>query len=262
MRKVTSFLEWLFCVRKRCELYCPIKLLNGDCLELMQDIPNGSIDMILCDLPYQMTSCEWDKLIPFDKLWEQYNRITKDNGAIVLFSAQPFTTKLIYSNLKRFKYCWYWVKPQVTGFALAKKQPLRVVEDICVFYNKQPNYKPQGLIEVKHPKPKTRNTKQTDKIYSSTLERQYISKYTNYPKQTLFYSRECKGRKHPTQKPIALLEYLIKTYTDEGETILDNCMGSGSTGVACVNTNRRFIGMEITDHYYSIAKNRIHGAMQ
>ena len=211
-------------------------------------------------MPYGTTACKWDNIIPFEPLWEQYNQIVKSNGAVVLFSAQPFTTKLIHSNLKQFRYCWYWVKPQVTGFALAKKQPLRVIEDICVFYKKQPNYNPQGLIQLEKPKTKTRNTKQTDKLYSSSLENEYTSKFTNYPKQTLFYSREAKNRLHPTQKPVLLLEYLIKTYTNEGETVLDNCMGSGSTGVACINTNRRFVGIEKDNKYFEIAKQRIETA--
>ena len=223
--------------------------------------PPASIDLILCDLPYGTTACKWDSIIPFEPLWEQYNRLIKENGAIVLFSAQPFTTKLIHSNIKNFRYCWYWVKPQVTGFALAKRQPLRVIEDICVFYKKQPDYKPQGLIEIKDPKPKVRRTKQEDRLYTKWLEGEYTSRYTNYPKQTLYYSREAKNRLHPTQKPIDLLEYLVKTYTNEGETVLDNCMGSGSTGVACVNTNRNFIGIELDDKYYEIAEQRIKSAV-
>lgn len=227
----------------------------------MKDIKSGSIDLILCDLPYGTTACKWDNIISFPLLWEQYNRIIKENGAIVLFAAQPFTAKLIYSNFKNFRYCWYWVKPQVTGFALSKKQPLRVTEEICVFYKKQPTYNPQGLIEIKNPKPKVRKTKQTDKIYTKWLEGEYTSKYTNYPKQTLFYSRDSKNRLHPTQKPVKLLEYLIKTYTNEGETVLDNCMGSGSTGEACINTNRRFIGIELNEEYFNIAKQRINNAV-
>lgn len=227
----------------------------------MSSIPDKTIDLILCDLPYGTTACKWDIVIPFAPLWEQYNRVIKDNGAIVLFAAQPFTTKLIQSNIKNFKYCWYWIKPQISGFALSKKQPLRCTEDICVFYKKQPCYKPQGLIEVKNAKPKVRRNKQADKIYTSRLEKEYTSKYTNYPKHTLFYSRESKNRLHPTQKPVDLLEYLIKTYTNEGDTVLDNCMGSGSTGVACVNTNRRFIGIELDNKYFETAKQRINNAV-
>lgn len=179
----------------------------------------------------------------------------------MLFAAQPFTTKLIHSNIKNFKYCWYWIKPQVTGFALAKKQPLRVTEDICVFYRKQPTYNPQGLIKKENTKPKTRKIKKEDTIYSKWLEGKYISEYTNYPKQTLFYSRDSKNRLHPTQKPVELLEYLIKTYTNEGDTVLDNCMGSGSTGVAAVNTNRNFIGIEKDNKYFEIAEQRINNAV-
>lgn len=211
-------------------------------------------------MPYGTTDCKWDSIIPFAPLWEQYDRVIKNNGAIVLFSAQPFTTKLINSNIKRFRYCWYWVKPQVTGFALAKRQPLRVIEDICVFYKKTPIYNPQGLIEIKNPKSKVRRTK-GERIYTKHLEKEYTSKYTNYPKHTLFYSRESKNRLHPTQKPVPLLEYLIKTYTNEGETVLDNCMGSGSTGVACVNTGRKFIGIELDNTYFETAKQRIDNAV-
>ena len=242
----------------RCRGGKHLRLLNGDCLELMQDLPTNSVDMILCDLPYGMTDCKWDSIIPFDMLWEQYNRIAKDNGAIVLFSAQPFTTKLIYSNLKHFKYCWYWKKRNATGFCFAKYQPMRMIEDICVFYKKAPRYNPQGLRKLEKPMVK-RGQRHGDSVYSKALSKEYKQQYTNYPKNILEFDKD-KERHHPTQKPIALLEYLIKTYTNEGETILDNCMGSGSTGVAAANTNRRFIGMEITDHYYNIAKDRIHKA--
>ena len=234
-----------------------MNLIKGDCLKLMKDIPDKSVDMILCDLPYGTTSCKWDIIIPFDKLWEQYNRIIKDNGVVNLFSTQPFTTKLIHSNFKNYRYNWYWIKPQVSGFALAKFQPLRVVEDVCVFYKQKPTYNPQGIIKIDNPKKKVRHTKQNDKIYGFTLEKEYISTYTNYPKQTLFYKRDSKNRLHPTQKPVPLLEYLIKTYTNEGETVLDNCMGSGSTGVACVNTERNFIGIELDEQYFDIAQERI-----
>ena len=213
--------------------------------------------MILCDLPYGMTDCKWDTIIPFDELWKQYNRIVKDNGAVVLFSAQPFTTKVIGSNPKQFRYCWYWVKPYATGFCFAKYQPMRKVEDICVFYKKAVTYFPQGLKAVKNPKEKKKK-KKSGSVYSG-LSKPHIQKWTNYPTNILNYAGVYKDRKHPSQKPVDLLEYLIKTYTNEGETVLDNCMGSGSTGEACINTGRRFIGIEKDDKYYKLAKERLTG---
>ena len=237
---------------------CP-QLIQGDCLEVMKDIPDGSVDFILCDLPYGTTDCKWDSIIPFEPLWKQYNRIIKENGAIVLFAAQPFTTKLIQSNFKNFRYCWYWKKNNVTGGQFAKVQPMRCVEDICVFYKKAPTYNPQGLVKLEKPR-----TIYADKIKSNVYKWRggdvVTQKYTNYPKHLLKFKNEVssnKNRLHPTQKPVALLEYLIKTYTSEGETVLDNCMGSGSTGVACVNTNRRFIGIENDNKYFEIARQRI-----
>ncbi len=175
-----------------------------------------------------------------------------------MFSAQPFTTKLIQSNLKNYKYNWYWIKNNVTGFAFAKYQPMRKVEDICVFYKKHGTYNPQGLIEVENPTVRKRNT--VDGLYDE-LCKPYISKFTNYPNNVLMYSNEAasnKNRFHPTQKPVTLLEYLIKTYTNEGETVLDFTMGSGTTGVACINTNRNFIGIELDEHYFNVAKERIY----
>lgn len=230
----------------------------------MQDIPDKKIDMILCDLPYGMTDCKWDSMIPLDALWEQYKRIIKDNGAIVLFSAQPFTTKLIHSNLKNYKYNWYWLKNYATGFCFAKYQPMRRVEDICVFYKKQPTYNPQGLVKLDKPRIKKGKLKEDSVYDSSTLNKTYESKYTNYPKNVLEYINEAKSNKnrlHPTQKPVALLEYLVKTYTNEGDIVLDNCMGSGSTGIACINAGRKFFGIELNDKYYEIAKQRIDNAV-
>lgn len=230
-----------------------ISLIHGDCLEVMQEIPQKSIDLILCDLPYQVTNCKWDNIIPFNLLWEQYDRVIKYNGAVVLFAAQPFTTKLIQSNLKDFRYCWYWKKNNVTGGAFAKVQPMRCIEDICVFYKKMPTYNPQGLIELKKHKFNKINTKTA--IYNFRGNGS-VQKYTNYPKHLICFAKD-KTNLHPTQKPVALLEYLVKTYTNEGETVLDNCMGSGSTGEACLNTNRRFIGIEKEIKYFNIAKNRL-----
>lgn len=223
----------------------------------MKEIPNGSIDLILCDLPYGTTDCKWDTIIPFDALWEQYNRIAKTNAAIVLFSAQPFTTKLIHSNLKNFKYCWYWKKANVTGGIFCKYQPMRCIEDICVFYRKMPTYNPQGLKRLDVPiihKPHKNGQVLREKKNPS------MQTHTGYPKHILEFSGVNVGSKerfHPTQKPVDLLEYLIKTYTNESQTVLDNCMGSGSTGVAAMNTGRKFIGIEMDEKYFEIAKRRI-----
>jgi site-specific DNA-methyltransferase (adenine-specific) len=207
----------------------------------MKDIPGGSVDLILCDLPYGTTACSWDNIIPFAPMWEQYNRIMKDNAVAVLFSAQPFTTQLIHSNIKQFRYTWYWKKNNVTGFSYARYQPMRCIEDICVFYKKMPTYNPQGLTKVE--KPRVRKAKKVrDGVYdSSTLAKPYKTLYTNYPRHLIEFPKD-KNNVHPTQKPVPLLEYLIKTYTNEGDTVLDNCMGSGSTGVAAMNTGRNFIG--------------------
>jgi DNA modification methylase len=235
-----------------------IKLLHGDCLELMKDIPDKSVDMILCDLPYGTTACKWDKIIPFEPLWEQYERIIKDNGAIVLTAAQPFTSVLISSNLKAFKYNWIYEKNNGSNFMLAKKQPMKVHEDICVFYKKQPTYNPQmNWVGVKD-KRKTYTSKKTfSDIHGSEITSHSHSKDNGYRYPRTVQKFKIERGLHPTQKPVALMEYLIKTYTNEGETVLDNCMGSGTTGVACLNTNRNFIGIELDDKYFEIAKKRI-----
>ena len=236
------------------------ELYNCECIEKMKCIEDKTIDMILCDLPYGTTDCKWDNIIPFDEMWEQYNRIIKENGVIVLFSAQPFTTKLINSNIKNYKYSWYWIKNKCTGFTFAKHQPMRKVEDINVFYKKKPIYVPQGLIELDKPIVKKCKGNKKDGIYKmDSLQKEHIVKYTNYPNNVLFFNKETKTV-HPTQKPLSLLEYLIKTYTREGDLILDNCMGSGSTGVASGNLGRRFIGIELDNEYFNIAKNRIERA--
>lgn len=236
-------------------MQCPYKLYNGDCLEVMQNIQEKSVDCILCDLPYGVTVCKWDSIIPFAELWKQYKRIVKPNGAIILFSVQPFTTKLIQSNLKDFRYCWYWKKNNKTGAPFAKVQPLRCVEDICIFYKHKPTYNPQGLRKLD--KPIIPKISKSD-IYDSFNTKGNPQYYTNYPANLIeFDGVSGKERQHPTQKPVPLLEYLIKTYTNEGETVLDNCMGSGSTGVACLNTGRKFIGIELDKEYFNIAENRI-----
>ncbi len=232
-----------------------MKLLHGDCLELMQDIPDGSVDMILCDLPYGTTACKWDSVIPFAPLWEQYRRILKPNGAVVLFAAQPFTTQLINSNMRDFRYCWYWRKSNVTGGIFAKVQPMRCIEDIAVFYRRKPTYNPQGLRKLDGSKV---NAVNRSSVYGKK-KNPSVQQYTGYPHHLLEFRKDAK-QLHPTQKPVALLEYLIRTYTVPGETVLDNCMGSGSTGVACVNTGRDFIGIELERKYYDIAVVRIRDA--
>lgn len=234
-----------------------VKLLYGDCLELMKDIPDKSIDMILCDLPYGVTQNAWDKKIPLNILWEQYDRIIKVNGAIVLHCQQPFTAELIMSNKKMFKYCWTWYKKQCSGFLNAKKQPLRNCEDIAVFYRKQCIYNPQ----MRKGKPQLKNTGGKSTNYNDFTFQPHISEFY-YPTTMLEFPLPRFKNGHPTQKPVPLLEYLIKTYTNEGETVLDNCMGSGSTGVASVNTNRNFIGMELDENYFKIAQERISKAQE
>jgi len=232
-------------------------LMQGDCLELMREIPDGSVDMVLCDLPYGVTSRnKWDVVIPFEPLWEQYHRVCKPNAAIVLHCQQPFTTDLISSNRREFKYLWYWDKHLKTGFLNAKKQPLRQVEEVAVFYKKQCLFTPPAEKGRKHArcKPEKYPSKnygaQKSRVVTVTDEYCATTLLTQFPKQ-VFKSG------HPTQKPVALLEYLIRTYTNEGETVLDNCMGSGSTGVAAFNTGRRFIGIELDEGYFRTATERI-----
>lgn len=234
-------------------------LLNGDCLELMKDIPNGSVDMVLCDPPFGSTKNEWDKIIPFDLLWDSYNRILKENGVAVLFSQMPFTALLVGSNLKNFRYEWVWQKSKATGFMNAKKMPLKTHENILVFYKKLPTYNPQGTrtgVSIKTGRSRKGNSRNYGKTGCGNPD--YIQTVCNYPKDILpFRNPSNKGHLHPNQKPVDLLEYFIKTYTNIGETVLDNCMGSGSTGVACVNTERNFIGIEIDKGYFDIAVKRI-----
>lgn len=222
----------------------------------MKLIPDGSIDMILCDLPYGTTSCKWDTVIPFEPLWEQYERIIKPRGAMVFTAAQPFTTSLIYSNKEHFRYCWYWIKNQVTGFPFAKIQPLRCIEDVVVFYKQTPTYNAQGLVRLDKPL-KVPGKKGEDSVYRiKSLNKDTETFYTNYPRQTLYFKCQREGL-HPTQKPVELFEYLIKTYTNPGEIVLDNCIGSGTTAVAALNTDRKFIGFEKEDKYFELANTRI-----
>ncbi|MEK4839412.1 DNA-methyltransferase [Bacillus sp. FSL L8-0152] len=235
------------------------QVFNMDCLEGMKMIPDKSVDMILCDLPYGTTACKWDSIIPFDLLWKQYERIIKDNGAILLTASQPFTTKLIASNMKLFRYEWIWKKGNhVTGFPNANRMPLKNHENVLVFYKKLPKYYPQDLILLDKPiqKKQIRNMKVLGKRNNESLNNVYVKKYTNYPKSVIDFPRDSKTF-HPTQKPVALFEYLIKTYTKEGETVLDNCMGSFTTAIACINTNRNYIGFEMDEEYWKLGNERV-----
>lgn len=244
-----------------------LSLRQGNCLELIKQIPDGSVDMILCDLPYNMTRNEWDCAFPLNHLWLQYDRVIKNNGAILLFGSGRFTADLIYTSEHcgvDWRYNLIWEKTTPTGFLNANRQPLRIHEDICVFYKKQPIYNPQKTTghkrKVSTAEHKRNSKKTTDygehglKSYDST---------ERFPTSVLkFATDKQKSALHPTQKPVALLEYLVKTYTNEGDVVLDNCMGSGSTGVACVNTGRRFIGIELDPIYFSVAEQRIGEAIK
>tara|TARA_Y100001972_G_scaffold120670_1_gene163552 strand:- start:55 stop:771 length:717 start_codon:yes stop_codon:yes gene_type:complete len=228
-----------------------IDLRLGDCLEVMKTIKDNSIDAIITDPPYGTTACKWDSVIPFEPMWKQLNRIIKPNGAVVLFSSEPFTSALISSNYKDYKYCWYWLKNRATGVLNAKKQPLRNIENICVFNVKK--YKPQGLIEVNT---QSRNSIKDSDNYGRGTNKSYTQKYTGYPTQLLKF-KSVQRTVHPTQKPVTLMEYLIKTYTNENETVLDFTMGSGSTMVACQNTDRNGIGIEMDENYFKVSEQRI-----
>ena len=236
-----------------------MKLIHGDCIEKMKDISDKSIDMILCDLPYGTTACKWDVVIPFEPLWEQYKRIIKDRGAIVLFGSEPFSSYLRMSNIKQYKYDWVWDKKIGIGFQIAKYRPMQQHEIISVFGNGSINYYP---IMVERPKARKSKLYGDSKVSPIANIKFRDRKYTHwYPKSIITQSgADHSNVLHPTQKPVSLLEYLIKTYTLEGETVLDNTMGSGSTGVACVNTKRDFIGIEKDEGYFKIAQTRIQDA--
>ena len=244
-----------------------MKLIHGDCLEKMKDIPDGSIDCVITDPPYGTTACKWDTCIPFEPMWEQLKRVTKKNGAVVLFGSQPFTSALVMSNPKMFKYEWVWEKNTICNFPMIKGSPGKKHENVICFSSGVVTrhlgnpmiYNPQNLIEV---------NKTVKYLYGGNNAfmpnrkfkvKEGLQKYSNYPTSILKFSVEGK-RLHPTQKPVALMEYLIKTYTNEGETVLDFTMGSGTTGVACKNLNRNFIGIELDPEYFEIAKKRINEA--
>lgn len=239
-----------------------MKLLQGDCLELMKDIPDKSIDLILCDLPYGTTRNSWDEVIPFDKLWAQYNRIIKDNGAILLFAQGKFYVNLVNSNMKMFRYDLVWDKELVSGFLNAKRMPLRRHEQVAVFYKHLPTYNPQFTQgKPLHSKGTSYKEKElTNNNYGDfkATDDDRAGSTEKYPTSIMKFQKPHPSVcVHPTEKPVALLEYLVKTYTNEGDVVLDNCMGSGSTGVACQNTNREFIGMELDEDYYKLACERI-----
>jgi site-specific DNA-methyltransferase (adenine-specific) len=233
------------------------RLFLGPCENIMFEIPDNSVDLILCDLPYEITDCEWDIKIDFNVLWKHYNRIKKENTPVVLFSNQPFTSGLINSNLKMYRYNWYWIKNNDTGFPFSKIQPMRCIEDICVFYEKSPVYNPIGLYPVAI---KEQRKVSPDSVYKSkTLTKKYVQQLSGYPNNILYFETDAIGvnRYHETQKPVKLLEYLIRTYTNLGDTVLDNAMGSGSTGVAATNTGRHFIGIEKKRQHFDNAVKRI-----
>lgn len=231
-----------------------MKLIHGECIDVMSGMPTESVNLILCDPPYGTTQCKWDVTIPFDKLWLQYERILKHYGCIALFGSQPFTSLLISSNLKLYKYSWVWNKVnRPTGHLNSKKQPLRITEDVCIFYKNQPTYNPQMVQGV----PYSTKSGKSSSNYGAQVDTVTHSDGMRYPQNLLSISISQEGRLHPTQKPVEIMEYMIKTYTNENDTVLDNCMGSGTTGIACINTKRNFIGIEQDTTYFSTAKSRL-----
>ena len=233
----------------------PNSIINGDCLEVMKLIPDKSIDSIICDLPYGITACKWDTVIPFEPLWEQYKRIIKPNGAIVLFGSQPFTSALVMSNPEWFRYEWILQKTMSTGFLDAKKKPLKIHENILVFYEKLPTYNPQ--MRAGNPYVRDNKTANRAKMYGGIKPCININQGQRYPNSVIHFSNGNHGSRHPTQKNIKLLEYLIKTYTQEGELVLDNTAGSGTLAIAAINTDRRYICIEKDEHYFEVMRDRI-----
>lgn len=234
-----------------------VQLFHGDCLELMKNIQDGSVDLVLCDLPYGTTRNQWDIRIPFEPLWEQYHRVCKRNAAIVLFSQMPFTAELVMSNRREFRYEWIYEKNRSSGFLNANRMPMKAHENICVFYAVLPTYNPQ----LKRGSHHNRRSGYSSSNYGKFNRTKHSISYYHHPTDVIFFEgHQLRERTHPTQKPTNLLEYLIRTYTNAGETVLDNCMGSGSCGVAAVNTARDFIGIELDAGYYEIACKRIEAA--
>ena len=244
-----------------------VRLYLGDCMELMKNIPDKVVDLILCDLPYGVSACKWDSILPMDQLWLEYKRILKEDGVIALFGREPFSSLLRSSNMDMYKYDWYWIKPHGANFLNVKYRPFEVVETISIFTNNPVSYSKKNKNNRYYPQfeageaykiksGKQKSTKNNSTVRSEIKSIVTENTGTRYPKNTLFFPRD-KEKLHSTQKPVALLEYLIKTYTTEGEKVLDNCMGSGSTGVAAKNTGRKFIGIELNKEYFDIAKERI-----
>lgn len=235
-----------------------VRLIHGDCLEVLPTLEAGSIDAIIADLPYGTTACKWDIVIPFEPLWKQYKRIVKPKGAVVLFGSQPFTSALVMSNLEWFRYDWTWHKTCISGFLDANRRPLNDKEDVLIFSNGQTTYNPQ----MRHGRLHLNGTRQRDNfpaVYGN-FHATTTTTTTYYPRRVLTIANPRIKGQHPTQKPVALLSYLIRTYTNEGETVLDNTMGSGTTGVACIETGRDFIGIELDAGYFAIAQRRIEAA--
>ena len=237
--------------------------MQGDCLEKMKEITDGSIDAIICDPPYGTTACKWDSIIPFDAMWERLNKLIKPNGAIVLFGSEPFSSALRMSNIKNYKYDWVWAKNLKTGNLNAKRMPMGGHELVHVFCKKSPTYNPQKRKRTTEIKSGNKKNSKTS-VYGSQKESYSDNQSDLINPDTVIKDIKCvhnsKGKVHPTQKPVALMEYLIKTYTNENELVLDFTMGSGTTGVACVNTKRNFIGIEMDDGYFKIASDRIKDA--
>ena len=248
-----------------------INLMKGDCLERMKEIESGSVDMILTDPPYGTTACKWDSVIDFDLMWEQLNRIIKPNGVVVLFAQEPFSSALRMSNIKNYKYDFKWHKDKCSNFLQAKTLPRKTIEDICVFsnagvtHNAKIKYTYNSQLTDRKARKKTPKTEKSDLFKQIRNDKTVLESGVdfksdkNYAESLIYFKTIHKGREHPTQKPVALMEYLIKTYTNENETVLDFTMGSGTTGVACKNLNRSFIGIEMDDKYFEIAKERIEG---
>ena len=237
-----------------------MRLMMGDCLERMAEIEDGSVDLVLTDPPYGTTACKWDAVIPFEPMWGQVWRVLKPNGAAVFTASQPFTSSLVMSGVGRFKYSWQWKKSNLTNFLNAKKQPLRCFEDVLVFGRGQGTYNP--AMEETGNRKVSRRTGTKTSVYGVADKETFYDSSMRYPTQMLEFPNRIEGTLHPTQKPVALMEYLIRTYTNEGETVLDFTMGSGTTGVACANTNRNFIGIERDPAYFQIAKDRIEEAQR